>query len=148
MARLSEINGPATIPAASARLRDEFGWPEPMIAEVETGMNATVYGPCEEFERHPRPGMNDPVTADIPTLVLQGTLDTQTAQSWGPIMASSLPKGQLAILPESGHGTFLFSECSRDIAASFLDNPAAPVNTSCTAGLVPGFLLPDGTRTR
>jgi pimeloyl-ACP methyl ester carboxylesterase len=143
-----DINGPTTIPIASARLRDEFGWPEAIIAEIETGMKTGVYGPCEEFQRNSRPGMHDPITADIPTLVLQGTLDTQTAPSWGPMLASTLPKGQLAILPEAGHGTFLFSDCSRDIAASFLDNPETPVNTSCTASLVPGFLLPDGSWTR
>jgi pimeloyl-ACP methyl ester carboxylesterase len=143
-----EINGPATIPVASAQLRDAFGWPEDLIAELEAGMDMAMYGPCSEFERHPRPGMNDPVTADIPTLVLQGTLDTQTAPSWGPLLASTLPRGQLAILPESGHGTFIFSDCSRDMAAAFLDNPTAPVNTACTAALVPGFLLPDGTWSR
>jgi alpha-beta hydrolase superfamily lysophospholipase len=119
-----------------------------MIAEIEAGMNMSVYGPCEEFTSQTRQGMHDPVTADIPTLVLQGTLDTQTAPSWGPIRASTLPRGQLAMLPEAGHGTFLFSDCSRDMAASFLDNPDAPVNTSCTADLVPGFLLPDGSWTR
>ncbi len=143
-----EINGPATIPAASARLRDEFGWPESMIAELEAGMIATVYGPCEEFAQHPRPGMNDPVTVDIPTLVMQGALDTQTAPSWGPLLASTLPRGQLAQLPESGHGTFIFSQCARDIGAAFLDNPEAAVDASCTAGLIPAFLLPDGTWTR
>jgi pimeloyl-ACP methyl ester carboxylesterase len=143
-----EINGPDTIGVASARLRDEFGWPEAMISELEYSMKVGVYGPCEEFERHARPGMHDPVVADIPTLVLQGALDTQTAPSWGPMLATSLPRAQLAVLPEAGHGTFLFSDCSRDIAASFLDSPEVPVNTSCTADLVPGFLLPDGSWTR
>jgi pimeloyl-ACP methyl ester carboxylesterase len=143
-----EINGPATVPAASARLRDEFGWPEPMIAELEAGMMAAFYDPCSEFARHPRPGMNDPVTADIPTLVMQGALDTQTAPSWGPLLVSTLPRGQLAQLPESGHGTFIFSQCARDIGAAFLDDPAAAVDTSCTADLIPAFLLPDGTWSR
>lgn len=143
-----EINGSATIPVASAQLRDEFGWPAALTTDLELGMNAAMYGPCAEFERHPRPGMNDPVTSDIPTLVLQGTLDTQTASSWGPMLVSTLPKGQLAMLPESGHGTFIFSDCSRDMAAAFLDNPEAPVNAACTADLIPGFLLPDGTWSR
>jgi pimeloyl-ACP methyl ester carboxylesterase len=139
-----EINGPATIPAASAQLRAKFGWPEKLTAEIEDGMISGVYGPCEEFERHPRPGMNDPVTAAIPTLVLQGALDTQTAPSWGALMVSTLPKGQLAFLPESGHGTFIFSQCSRDIAAAFVENPEALVDTACTQALIPVFLLPDG----
>jgi hypothetical protein len=142
------LNGPATIPQASAMLQAEFGWPEAMTAEIEQGMIAGVYEPCEEFAQQPRPGMNDPVTADIPTLVLQGGLDTQTAPSWGALMVSSLPRGQLAFMPESGHGTFIFSDCSRDIAARFLDTPDASVDTSCTADLIPAFLLPDGTWSR
>jgi pimeloyl-ACP methyl ester carboxylesterase len=142
------LNGPATISQASAMLQAEFGWPEAMTAEIEQGMIAGVYGPCEEFAQHPRPGMNDPVTADIPTLVMQGALDTQTAPSWGALMVSTLPRGQLAFFPESGHGTFIFSQCSRDIGAAFLDNPGAPVDTSCTADLIPAFLLPDGTWSR
>jgi pimeloyl-ACP methyl ester carboxylesterase len=92
--------------------------------------------------------MNDPVTADIPTLVMQGALDTQTAPSWGPLLVSTLPRGQLAQLPESGHGTFIFSQCARDIGAAFLDNPEAAVDTSCTEHLVPAFLLPDGRWSR
>ena len=107
-------------------------------------MISGVYKPCEAFEKHPRPGMNDPVTAAIPTLVLQGALDTQTAPSWGALLVSTLPKGQFAFLPESGHGTFIFSQCSRDIAAAFVENPEALVDTACTQALIPVFLLPDG----
>jgi pimeloyl-ACP methyl ester carboxylesterase len=143
-----EINGPATIPEASAMLRAKFGWPEATIAELEAAMIEGFYGPCEEFARHPRPGMHDPVTADIPTLVMQGALDTQTAPSWGALMASTLPQGQLAFLPESGHGTFVFSQCARDIGAAFLDSPETYVDTSCSADLIPAFLLPDGTWSR
>ena len=143
-----EINGRATMPEASAMLRADFGWPEALTAELEAGMIAGFYGPCEEFTRHPRPGMHDPVTADIPTLVMQGGLDTQTAPSWGALMVSTLPQGQLAFLPETGHGTFVFSQCARDIGAAFLDSPETYVDTSCTADLIPAFLLPDGTWSR
>jgi len=139
-----ELNGPATIPAASAQLRAEFGWPDKMTAEIEDGMISGVYKPCEEFERHPRPGMNDPVSAAIPTMVLQGAVDDQTAPSWGALMVSTLPKGQLAFFPEAGHGTFIFSQCSRDIGAAFVENPEARVDTSCTKALTPAFMLPDG----
>lgn len=66
------LNSAATIPAASARLRSHSGWPQKMTDEIEQGMITFFYGPCDEFEKHPRPGMNDPVTAAAPTLVLQG----------------------------------------------------------------------------
>ncbi|MCU0934983.1 MAG: alpha/beta hydrolase [Gammaproteobacteria bacterium] len=142
------INGPATIPAASALLQAKFGWPEKLTAEIEDGMISGVYKPCDAFEKHPRPGMNDPVTAAIPTMVLQGAVDTQTAPSWGALMVSTLPRGQLAFFPESGHGTFIFSQCSRDISAAFIENPEARVDTSCTKALTPAFVLPDGSRSR
>jgi hypothetical protein len=88
------LNGPATIAQASAMLQAEFGWPAAMTAEIEQGMIAGVYGPCEEFAQHPRPGMNDPVTADIPTLVMQGAVDTQTAPSWAPT-SDTTPTGPM-----------------------------------------------------
>jgi len=142
------INGPTTIPAASAMLRRTFGWPKKLTDQLEEGMITGFYKPCEAFAVHPRPGMNDPVAAAIPTLVLQGSVDTQTAPSWGPLLSSTLPKSQLALFPESGHGTFIFSQCSRDISAAFLDNPIAKVDTSCTASLTPTFVLPDGSRSK
>jgi hypothetical protein len=49
----------------------------------ETVINTSFFDLCEEFEPHPRPGFHDPVTAPIPTLVMQGALDTQTAPSRG-----------------------------------------------------------------
>jgi pimeloyl-ACP methyl ester carboxylesterase len=143
-----DINGPATIPAANAKLREVFGWPEKMTVELEREMIASFYKPCAEFQQYVRPGSHDPVTAAIPTLVLQGAVDTQTAPSWGALMASTLPKGQLAFFPESGHGTFVFSQCSRDIGAAFIENPDAKVDTSCTKALTPVFILPDASRSK
>lgn len=140
-----DINGAATIPAANARLREIFGWPEEMTTELERDMVAGFYKPCDEFEKYPRPGAHDAVTAAVPTLVLQGAVDTQTAPSWGVLTASKLPKGQLAFFPESGHGTMIFSQCSRDIAAAFIENPNDKIDTSCTKTLTPAFMLPDGS---
>jgi pimeloyl-ACP methyl ester carboxylesterase len=85
------------------------------------------------------------VTAAIPTLVMQGAFDTQTAPSWGAWMVSSLPKGRLVFFPESGHGTLAFSQCAKDIGAAFLENPEAPFDDACASALTPAFLLPDGT---
>jgi hypothetical protein len=41
-------------------------------------------------------------------------------------------------------GTLIkFSQCAKDVAAAFFDNPEAEVNAECTADLVPQFVLPD-----
>ncbi len=140
-----DINSPAGAAAASARLQAEFGWPKSLTDVYEGVVNATFFDMCKEFVPQPRPGFHDPVTADIPTLVMQGAFDTQTAPSWGAMMVSSLPKGRLVFLPESGHGTLAFSQCAKDIGAAFLENPEAPFDASCAQALTPAFLLPDGT---
>jgi pimeloyl-ACP methyl ester carboxylesterase len=140
-----DINSPAGAAAVSARLQSEFGWPESLTSVYESVVNATFFDLCQEFVPQPRPGFHDPVTAAIPTLVMQGAFDTQTAPSWGEMMASSLPKGRLVFFPESGHGTLAFSQCAKDIGAAFLENPEAPFDYACASALTPAFLLPDGT---
>lgn len=140
-----DINSPAGAAAVSARLQSEFGMPASVTDVYEGVVNATFFDLCTEFVPQPRPGFHDPVTAAIPTLVMQGAFDTQTAPSWGALMVSSLPKGRLVFLPESGHGTLAFSQCARDIGAAFLENPEAPFDASCAGALTPAFLLPDGT---
>jgi pimeloyl-ACP methyl ester carboxylesterase len=140
-----DINSPAGAAAVSARLQTEFGWPKSLTEMYEGVLNATFFDLCKEFTPQPRPGFHDPVTAAIPTLVMQGAFDTQTAPSWGAMMVASLPKGRLVFLPESGHGTLAFSQCAKDIGAAFLENPEAPFDASCAAALTPAFLLPDGT---
>jgi pimeloyl-ACP methyl ester carboxylesterase len=140
-----DINSPSGAAAVSARLQSEFGWPESLTSVYETVVDATFFDLCQEFVPQPRPGFHDPVTAAIPTLVMQGAFDTQTAPSWGAMMVSSLPKGRLVFFPESGHGTLAFSQCAKDVGAAFLENPEAPFDASCAEALTPAFLLPDGT---
>jgi pimeloyl-ACP methyl ester carboxylesterase len=140
-----DINSPEGAAAVSARLQSEFGWPKTLTDVYESVVNTTFFDLCKEFVPQPRPGFHDPVTAETPTLVMQGAFDTQTAPSWGALMVASLPKGRLVFLPESGHGTLAFSQCAKDIGAAFLENPEAPFDASCADALTPAFLLPDGT---
>jgi pimeloyl-ACP methyl ester carboxylesterase len=143
-----DINSPAGAAAVSARLQAEYGWPASLTDAFENTLNATFFDLCKEFTPQPRAGFHDPVTAPVPTLVLQGAFDTQTAPSWGALMVSSLPKGRLVFLPETGHGTLAFSQCAKDIGSAFLENPEAPLDASCAEDLTPSFLLPDGTWSR
>jgi pimeloyl-ACP methyl ester carboxylesterase len=140
-----DINSPAGAAAVSARLQSEFGWPASLTGMYEGVLNATFFDMCKEFAPQPRAGFHDPVTASVPTLVMQGAFDTQTAPSWGAMMVSSLPKGRLVFFPETGHGTLAFSQCAKDIGAAFLENPEAPFDAACAQALAPAFLLPDGT---
>ena len=85
---------------------------------------------------------HDPVSSDIPTLVMVGLNDTQTASSWGRVALKTLSNGKLAIFPESGHGVYEFSQCARDIGAAFFNQPGEAPDTACTEDLKPEFALP------
>jgi pimeloyl-ACP methyl ester carboxylesterase len=97
---------------------------------------------CDAFEKHPRDGYLDPVVSDIPTLVLNGTLDVQTSMHWGALAAETLSNARNYIIPEAGHGTIIYQDCVKDIAAAFTNDPAAVLDVSCIDTLQPKFVLP------
>ena len=76
-------------------------------------------------------------------MVFSGTNVTQTATSWAKEAADQFIGSQYVEFPNAGHGAINFSPCAQDVAAAFMDNPEAEVNASCTADLVPQFVLPD-----
>ncbi|MGI3169912.1 alpha/beta fold hydrolase [Pseudooceanicola sp. C21-150M6] len=99
--------------------------------------------PCALFDPHPREGFHDRVRSDIPTLVLNGTLDVQTSMHWGADAAEGLTNSRNYIVPEAGHGTVAYQPCARDIAAAFVNDPTAELDVSCIADILPPFVLPD-----
>lgn len=104
-----------------------------------------LYANCEFFEQTPRSNWLVPVASDLPVLVFSGEIDTQTASSWGPLVAETLTNSQAIVFPETGHGALLFSQCARDIGAAFLESPEGEINTSCVADLRMPYLMPDGS---
>ena len=78
-------------------------------------------------------------------MVFSGEIDTQTASSWGPLVAETLSNSRAIVFPEAGHGALLFSKCARDVGEAFLENPEAEIDTSCVADLRLPYLMPDGT---
>ena len=137
-----DINSPQGAAAVNARIRAQYGWPVEATQPIDDFIQAW-YAACAPFPVHPRPGFHEPVTAEIPALVLSGLLDTQTAASWGPETARHLPRGQAIVFPETGHGALVFSQCARDLGVAFIENPTGPLDKSCVAGLAPTFVLPE-----
>lgn len=108
-------------------------------------MGDSLYGFCPGLvPALPFEGFHDPVTSDIPALVLWGYNDTQTSMKDALLAADGLGNAQAVGFPEAGHGAIVFSKCARDIGRAFIDQPGAPVNTGCTAALKPRFVLPPG----
>jgi pimeloyl-ACP methyl ester carboxylesterase len=73
----------------------------------------------------------DPVDADLPVLVLAGTYDPATPLSGAREVAEALPRATLVTFEGFGHGLFRHSECAVDVAVSFVDDPAATLDTTC-----------------
>lgn len=116
------------------------------LTRSEVEKQALFFEGCKSLPTGTLPeSFYEPVTGDgtVPVLVFGGTNDTQTATSWARQAADELVGSQYVEFPNAGHGSIVFSQCAKDIAAAFVDNPEATVNSGCTTDLVPRFVLPD-----
>ncbi|KEP68853.1 alpha/beta hydrolase [Thioclava dalianensis] len=116
---------------------------------IDTGVRKTtlpLYGFCDLFEKHPRAGFHAPVSSDIPVLAMSGTKDTQTNPDAAAKVVRSLTKGQAVLFPEAGHAVIQFSQCAKDVAEGFLEDPNTEVNAACIEGLKPQFYVPASTQ--
>ncbi len=84
---------------------------------------------------------NEPVTSDIPTLVVAGKFDPVTPPAWAEAAAEYLPNSYYFLFPEAGHGIMDSSECAQSIYAQFLDDPTAEPDGTCTANLAVNFII-------
>ncbi len=81
-------------------------------------------------------GYGDPVSVDIPTLLLSGNLDPVTPPKWGEKTASHLPRSLHLAVPGS-HG--VRGDCLTSIQKAFLEAASVDgLDVSCTEALKPG----------
>lgn len=83
-----------------------------------------------------RPGFADPsffapVASDIPTLIYAGTLDPATPIIDAYQAMRFLSRATLVEVQGAAHGPMPIDACTRGIAAAFLTNPSAPLDTRC-----------------
>ncbi len=122
----------ALAPAGPGRGLD---WPDEVVAVVDRIGEPDPS--CDVVDVPDAPALEaDPVTAEIPTLVLNGTLDAVTPPSWARRAADALAEVQVVFVPGLGHDA-VTDPCSVSIVAAFLADPAAQVDTSCLDDLDP-----------
>jgi len=82
----------------------------------------------------------EPVRADVPVLVLSGTVDPVTGSDWGEEAASHLPDSLHLIIP-GAHG--VGDSCTQSIIRAFVaSGTLAGLDTSCVADVtLPPFVL-------
>ncbi|MGC9419608.1 MAG: alpha/beta fold hydrolase [Rhodovulum sp.] len=109
-------------------------------AVYDSNAGLLLLGVCPMFEQFPREGFQEVVESDIPTLSLGSTWDTQTSFNWAVEATRGLTKAQAFIIPEAGHGAILYSQCARDMAVSFTNDPSRRFDPgTCTTDVVPPF---------
>ncbi|MCO4321528.1 alpha/beta hydrolase [Aliidiomarina quisquiliarum] len=74
----------------------------------------------------------EPVSSDIPTLLLSGEQDPVTPPAWAELAAATLSNVTHAVAAAGGH-TIASHTCANEIATQFIRNPSATVDTSCLA---------------
>jgi pimeloyl-ACP methyl ester carboxylesterase len=85
-----------------------------------------------------------PIRSSIPTLILAGEFDPTTPPAWGRLTAATLPNSYVYEFAAMGHAVLGYSGCARDIAITFLNNPAIEPDADCVAQLGgPAFMSPD-----
>lgn len=82
----------------------------------------------------PGAGENDPVRADVPTLLLAGEFDPVTPPAWLDAASQTLTNAQAIVVTGQAHGAGLTSTCGALSARAFLADPTRKVDASCAAG--------------
>ncbi len=137
-------NIPFNSPAAFDASRERYAFPQ--IADKFEDPIKNVLAICDDYPDtwSEATEFHTPVVSDIPTLVMVGNNDTQTAFSSGQRVLETLSNGQLVEFPDAGHGAIANGgQCSKDIASAFMDAPLTAVNDACVESLRPVFVVPE-----
>ncbi len=133
-------------PASVVDPPDPFGLRDSFDLAANTGSNA--FESCEAFDNgRAEAEADEPVTSDIPTLLLAGEFDPVTPVSWAERAARGLSRSQLVVAPNASHGVF-GTDCGMAVVVAFLDNPSVAPDAGCFAEeelrfVETGFELPE-----
>ncbi len=93
----------------------------------------------------PDPSANQPVTSDVPTLVMSGRYDPVTPPAWAEQAAGNLTQAWLVSAPYGAHGISP-GECGMSVVRQFLDDPDTVPDATCYDAETLSFLAgPDPT---
>lgn len=101
---------------------------------------------CTAFNAGKAPAVeNQPVTSDLPTLVLAGEYDPATPPDDSALAAKTLSKSFFFKFPGYGHGESIDGDCATDITQAFFEDPTTEPDSVCIANLNgPDFAVPEG----
>lgn len=115
----------------------------PQLTDLK--MSRAQAGRCENWPVSAAPiEVKDPVTSDVPAIVLQGAYDLSTPVYMGRRAARELENSTYIYIPQQGHGTWNNAEsCVGQIATAFVQDPGAALDPGCLDARRPQWALPD-----
>lgn len=113
-----------------------------LLSQIDTSV--TYIARCERYGLTEGKGEStEPVVSSLKTLVVNGSVDKNTAARWGQSTFEYLPNAQIVTVPLIAHGASALSACGQDITSAFITYPEQTVNDSCIAAMQPVYVLPD-----
>lgn len=109
---------------------------------IENGAVSTdVFDLCADWELPASPSTeNEPVTSDLPTLIVTGAFDPITPTSYGEELLPTLSNATLAESGAAGHDPVSSSgPCGVEVVIAFYADPGAELDTSCLTEAAPDF---------
>lgn len=76
---------------------------------------------------------NQPVSSDVPALILAGTYDPITPPAWSRKVSTDLHHAHYYEFP-AGHGVIFFQECAQALAGEFIREPSREPSLDCLDG--------------
>lgn len=105
----------------------EFDLLDDVLYAVET---------CDIWFDTPAPNReNERARSDVPTLLLSGAFDPITPPAYAASAAQGLPNAQNIVVQYAAHGVSDAGPCPTQMIVDFINNPTAPVDTSCIASM-------------
>lgn len=88
---------------------------------------------CDAWDTGTTPPIeNEPVTWDVPTLILSGAADPITPPNWASDLAARLPRARLVHQADMSHDSS-DSWCALDLMTAFVEQPDLLLDASCAA---------------
>jgi pimeloyl-ACP methyl ester carboxylesterase len=119
----------------------------PHLAEFMTGPSGKIpfNQLCEDW-RIPAASepVNQPVSTDLPVLILAGEYDPVSPADWGEQIAFNMSQATFLEFQNIGHSVVLSHSCPLSIALMFINDPVQPLNTACMREIGLEFVTPVG----
>ncbi|MBS0546835.1 MAG: alpha/beta fold hydrolase [Proteobacteria bacterium] len=85
------------------------------------------------------PGERQPVSSNVPTLLLSGAFDWLTPPAWGKEAARTLSVSRHVVFRAQGHGVSSQDACAARLRDEFIDNPDPRAVPPCRTNAAPDF---------